>query len=310
MSFPPETPEWYRRMLEQQEAIRKAFEPPPSILAKLETQKRLLAEQTDRHQHLLHSQESILTSIQQAYGNAGANSLRWQDLATSFYPNLDAVSSLLRAAGLDGTKASVHWLRDRIEETARTFDDAPLEEYDDHGAEEGAPEEEIPIESSRLVIPAPRDFVLLCTEINETMLRDLVDDPRKILEFSPRQFEELIGDLFRGFGYEVELTARTRDGGCDVIAVRKAEIETRNLIECKRYDPSSHNVGVRIVRELHGVVTSHRATKGIIATTSYFTRDAKQHIEQNHWQLEGHDLDGVMRWVQKYLHLRATDRKR
>ena len=94
-----------------------------------------------------------------------------------------------------------------------------------------------------------------------------------------------------------------------MIAVRKAEIETRSLIECKRYDPTRNSVGVKIVRELHGVVTSQGATNGIIATTSYFTRKAKQHIEQNPWQLEGRDLDGVMSWVRKYLHLRAVDRK-
>jgi HJR/Mrr/RecB family endonuclease len=38
-----------------------------------------------------------------------------------------------------------------------------------------------------------------------------------------RLFEEFVAELFHEFGYEVELTKRTRDGGRDVIAIREAE---------------------------------------------------------------------------------------
>jgi hypothetical protein len=36
--------------------------------------------------------------------------------------------------------------------------------------------------------------------------------------------------LFIGFGCEVELTRRTRDGGKDIIAIRRKEIDIRLLI--------------------------------------------------------------------------------
>ncbi len=37
-----------------------------------------------------------------------------------------------------------------------------------------------------------------------------------IFGLDPRQFEEVNAEIWRRFGYDVELTKRTRDGGCDV----------------------------------------------------------------------------------------------
>ncbi len=68
-----------------------------------------------------------------------------------------------------------------------------------------------------------------CQEQTEVCLatRRLIDEariePATLLGLSSRQFEELIAEIWSRFGYTVELTARTRDGGRDVIAVRNAE---------------------------------------------------------------------------------------
>jgi len=40
------------------------------------------------------------------------------------------------------------------------------------------------------------------------------------------------------FGYEVELTKKTRDGGYDVVAVGRKQVDVRFLIECKMYAPT------------------------------------------------------------------------
>ena len=117
-----------------------------------------------------------------------------------------------------------------------------------------------------------------------------------MLQLDPRQFEELVAEIWRTLGYETELTTRTKDGGRDVIAVRKLEANVRFLIECKRYGPS-HKVGVELVRALHGVTTHEKATKGILATTSTFTRGAKSFFDDHMWELEPRDFDGVVDWV-------------
>jgi restriction endonuclease Mrr len=116
------------------------------------------------------------------------------------------------------------------------------------------------------------------------------------LQLTPRQFEEFVAEPWQRFGYDVELTKRTRDGGHDVVAVGRLVASTRFLIECKRFDPSN-KVGVSIVRQLHGVKTHERATKGILATTSYLTADAEEFIDDHYWELEARDHQGIIDWV-------------
>ena len=121
-------------------------------------------------------------------------------------------------------------------------------------------------------------------------------DVSAILRLSSREFEEFIAEIWSRFGYQVELTARTRDGGRDVVAVRSAEAKLRILIECKRYSPG-HKVGVLAVRALYGVKTDERATKAILATTSSFTSGANKFFEVHSWELEPRDYDGVCDWA-------------
>jgi restriction endonuclease len=82
----------------------------------------------------------------------------------------------------------------------------------------------------------------------------------------------------------------------DATSVRKFEAKVRFLIECKRYAPS-HKVGVELVRALYGVRMHEKATKGILATTSTFTRGAKAFFNDHLWELEPRDFDGVVDWV-------------
>lgn len=138
------------------------------------------------------------------------------------------------------------------------------------------------------IIPACIDF--------RRLIRAVELKPQELLLLEPRQFEELVAEIWRKLGYETELTARTKDGGRDVVAVRRLEASVRFLIECKRYNPS-HKVGVELVRGLYGVTAHEKATKGILATTSTFTRGAKAFFDDHIWELEPRDFDGVVDWV-------------
>ncbi len=128
-------------------------------------------------------------------------------------------------------------------------------------------------------------------------LRRFPDDLRII---NRRKFEELVAEFFVGFGYEVELTQRTRDGGKDIIAIRRQEVDTRFLIECKRPDPGNP-VGVSTVRELYGVKVHDGASKAILATTTYFTLDARIFFDTHRWELEPRDFDALQAWIVEYL---------
>jgi HJR/Mrr/RecB family endonuclease len=140
----------------------------------------------------------------------------------------------------------------------------------------------------------------LIVRVKAELVSNLAREPELLRRLSPREFEELIADIFYGFGYVVELTAPTRDGGKDVVAIRNLHgVTTKLLIECKRYNPPK-TVDVGWVRQLYGVRHSERATKALIATTSYFTSDARKFERQHIYELELKDYDAVADWVQEY----------
>ncbi|HEX6746491.1 MAG TPA: restriction endonuclease [Longimicrobium sp.] len=106
--------------------------------------------------------------------------------------------------------------------------------------------------------------------------RHLAAHPDELHRIDPRKFEELVAEVYRDHGWEVELSVRTRDGGYDIIALRKSmPNELKVLIEAKRYDPS-RKVGVAVVRALYGIRALNRASQVVLATSSYVSRDAKK----------------------------------
>jgi hypothetical protein len=145
-------------------------------------------------------------------------------------------------------------------------------------------------------------LVTIVTSLESGLIEVCRNEPSALYRLSPRQFEVLIANLLKAFDFDVELTAQTRDGGRDIIAIRQigqAVAATKYLVECKRYD-QSRPVGVAIVRALHGVTHDERATKGILVTTSSFTKPATAFIERNQWTLEGRDYDGLLNWLALY----------
>ena len=119
-------------------------------------------------------------------------------------------------------------------------------------------------------------------------------------DLAPRQFEELIAELFKDKGYDVEVTPRTRDGGLDIRAIQRSDIGTfLTLVECKRY-ASTKPISVDIVRALYGVTESEHATMGIIATTSYFTGPAKSFQDKNKYRLHLADFEKLKTWLNAY----------
>jgi restriction system protein len=110
--------------------------------------------------------------------------------------------------------------------------------------------------------------------VGRALIERLHRYPNDLRVIDRRKFEKLIAELFVGFGYKVELTKRTRDGVKDIIVIKRQEVDVRFLIECKRPDPGNR-VGVSTDRELYGVKVDDQAKKAILATTSYFTPDAK-----------------------------------
>lgn len=93
------------------------------------------------------------------------------------------------------------------------------------------------------------------------------------------EFECLVERLYKSMGYETSLTPPRSDGGRDVIASRLEPGKKEDLrIECKRY---AKPVGVEIARRLLGVVSSEKATKGVLAASTHFTKGARKFAHLN-----------------------------
>jgi len=149
-------------------------------------------------------------------------------------------------------------------------------------------------------LPVDKGIILINDEASEKLIVELAKNPILLKKIDRRKFEEIIAEIWRKFGYEVELTKRTRDGGKDIIAISRERVNVKYLIECKRPEPENP-VGISIVRGLHSVVTSEGATKGIIATTTRLTKDAKILINEHKWILDGKEYNDILGWVSEYI---------
>lgn len=137
------------------------------------------------------------------------------------------------------------------------------------------------------------------------LIAALKQSPYLLDEVTPRQFEEIVAEVFRSKGFEVDLTKRTRDGGKDIIAVHTDAIGIKNkyFVECKRY-AESKKISVDVVRSLYGVMnTIDGPNKAIIVTTSTFTDDARKFVKQearSSWDLALVDRAQLLGWLDDY----------
>jgi len=152
-------------------------------------------------------------------------------------------------------------------------------------------------EPIRLVLPTTDQIIAVSADF-QRLIQNLARNPDDLFLLDPRRFEEIVCELWKRFGYEVELTCRTRDNGRDIIAVKRAEAQVRYLIECKRHG-RRNKVGVELVRGLYGVKAHEQATKAILATTSWFTRPAQEFFDAHRWELEPRDHDGIIDWIER-----------
>lgn len=134
-------------------------------------------------------------------------------------------------------------------------------------------------------------------EVNDELLNLLNSNPDYLYQLSYRKFEEVIAEILIRKGYYVELTPATRDGGKDIYVARKDDLGSfLYLVECKKYAPN-HHVGLNIIQRLYGVVTDEKATAGIIVTTSYFTKSAKDFQQRHSFQMSLQDFHSIKKWL-------------
>jgi Restriction endonuclease/NACHT domain len=140
-------------------------------------------------------------------------------------------------------------------------------------------------------------FVSDIAVTNENIWNEIKDRPETLRELPPRKFEEIVAEMLEKQGYTVELTPASKDGGFDIyVASKQALGKFMYLVECKRYTPPN-KVGVHLVRALHGVVQKTQANAGMLVTTSFFTRGAKEYADETMYTLHLHDFIELKKWL-------------
>lgn len=121
--------------------------------------------------------------------------------------------------------------------------------------------------------------------LRKRRLFDRQDGVQTLRAASWREFEELVGEAYRRQGYRVtETGGRGTDGGVDLVLKRGGETL---LVQCKHW--KMDKVGVKVIRELYGVVAAEGATGGIVISSGSFTQEARDFVSGKAIEL----LDGA-----------------
>lgn len=118
-----------------------------------------------------------------------------------------------------------------------------------------------------------------------------------------REFEYFVGNIFKAFGFDVVKTRSTNDQGADLI-VSKDDLKI--VIQTKRYN-DKNRVGNRAVQEITAAIKYYGADKGMVITTSEFTKSAIELAEANGIKLiDGKELKRIIDNLNSIYHILLT----
>ena len=115
-------------------------------------------------------------------------------------------------------------------------------------------------------------------EIEKTR-KTMTQKVEDLLELTPREFEEYVGELFSHLGYAVEVTQYSNDKGIDIVMYKD---DIKYGVQCKRYKGT---VGSPDIQTFIGALSHARADKGFFVTTGMFSFEAEKMAVQHPIQL-------------------------
>src|ERR1035437_2884669 len=139
-------------------------------------------------------------------------------------------------------------------------------------------------------------------ELNKDLILYFAKHPEQLRSIPPRKFEQIIFEILSDRGFDVQLQPMTRDAGRDILTVFKSPSEgsVLTIVQCKRLKPTNP-VGIAVVREfLYVMKEEDKAKFGIIATTSYFSRDTKPIAKKWSNELKLRDFNHLVKWLKDY----------
>jgi len=99
-----------------------------------------------------------------------------------------------------------------------------------------------------------------------------LEEIEQVRQLSWRQFESIVGEAFRRRGYAVlENAVDGPDGGIDLVLRKDG---TKFYVQCKQWKQTK--VGVKPIRELHGVIAAGDAAGGFFVASGEYTQEARE----------------------------------
>lgn len=109
-------------------------------------------------------------------------------------------------------------------------------------------------------------------------------------DMSPEKFERYCAAVLRETKWDARVTPASGDQGVDIVAEKRG---VRIVVQCKKY---SKPVGNRAVQEIVAAIAHESAQRGVVVTTSAYTRAAVQLAASNQVLLLHHsDLHRIDR---------------
>lgn len=136
--------------------------------------------------------------------------------------------------------------------------------------------------------------------VSSELIAYLANNPNALHALRPKQFEELIAEILSRFGWQVELTPESKDGGYDILGVTNVAggIRSSYIVECKKY-ASANEVGVEVARQLLHVKSEKKVSHAMIVTTSDFTKGVYD-FQANRLDFDTRNFDAVVEWCTRH----------
>ena len=152
-----------------------------------------------------------------------------------------------------------------------------------------------------------RDLSLAPPVVTHIVRYGHADDVLSQLTISTLQqginFEEKCLALVRAMGFVAKTTAKTGDGGIDILAFSPLPLLSGEVvIQCKDWRTP---IGEPVLRDLYGTVSARQAIKGICITSGRFTQQAR--VFAQGLQLELVDGTQLDYWIARYQSETAND---
>jgi len=112
------------------------------------------------------------------------------------------------------------------------------------------------------------------------------------LDFTPREFEHAVADLFRAQGFKAKLTPGSGDGGIDILLEKEGK---HYGVECKQY---KKQLGPKYIRDFIGALQLRKLRAGFFVTTSSFSEEAVAAAKKSEYAIKLIDGEVLGRWQQ------------